>query len=162
MEHFHVRVASDRLAFSAAHFITFGKDQCERLHGHNYRVAAEVSGPLDENHYVVDFVALESLLREIVGRLDHRVMLPAEHPGLEVSEQECEVTVRLGRRRWVFPRDDCVILPVANTTTELLARHIGQLLIQSLRGRCGLSPGAVRVELEEGLGQVAVWRSQGL
>jgi hypothetical protein len=50
-ERYHVRVAKDTLVFSAAHFITFAGNVCERLHGHNYRVAAEVAGPLDENHY---------------------------------------------------------------------------------------------------------------
>src|SRR6266446_6703234 len=45
-EHFHVRVTKDYLVFSAAHFITFAGNVCERLHGHNYRVAAEVEGQL--------------------------------------------------------------------------------------------------------------------
>ena len=63
MEHYHVRIAKDYLVFSAAHFITYDGDVCERLHGHNYRVAAEVAGPLDENHYVVDFIALRTRSR---------------------------------------------------------------------------------------------------
>jgi 6-pyruvoyltetrahydropterin/6-carboxytetrahydropterin synthase len=42
-EHYHVRVTKDYLVFSAAHFITYNGNICERLHGHNYRVAAEVA-----------------------------------------------------------------------------------------------------------------------
>ena len=45
MPNFHVRIANDDLVFSAGHFITLGGGRCERLHGHTYRVAAEVSGP---------------------------------------------------------------------------------------------------------------------
>ena len=57
-ETYHVHVRKDFLVFSAAHFITFNGNVCERLHGHNYRVAVDVHGPLDENEYVVDFIAL--------------------------------------------------------------------------------------------------------
>ncbi|MFM7834822.1 MAG: 6-pyruvoyl trahydropterin synthase family protein, partial [Planctomycetaceae bacterium] len=47
---FGVRVIKDGLVFSAAHFITFNGNVCERLHGHNWRVEAAIEGDLDENH----------------------------------------------------------------------------------------------------------------
>ena len=160
MEHYHVRIAGDDLIFSAGHFITFDRDVCERLHGHDYRVAAEVEGPLDENHYVVDFVALRETLKAILDELDHRVLLPTSHPTIRVSSGEREVDVAFGERRWVFPRADCLLLPVANTTTELLARHIGRRLLERLEARTGVRPGVVRIEVAEGHGQSAVcqWR----
>ena len=55
---YKVRVTKDYLVFCSGHFITFAGDQCERIHGHNYRVAVEVEDDLDENHYVFDFIAL--------------------------------------------------------------------------------------------------------
>ena len=55
-ETYHVRLTKEHLIFSAAHFITFNGNICERLHGHNYRVFAEIYGPLDENQYVIDFI----------------------------------------------------------------------------------------------------------
>jgi len=36
---YRVRLDKEQHVFSAAHFITFNGDVCERLHGHNYRVA---------------------------------------------------------------------------------------------------------------------------
>ena len=39
-ESYRVRIAKAEHVFSAAHFITY-EGHCERLHGHNYRVAAE-------------------------------------------------------------------------------------------------------------------------
>ena len=45
-ERYCVRVTKDHLVFSAAHFITYAGNICERLHGHNYRVQAEVEGAL--------------------------------------------------------------------------------------------------------------------
>ena len=69
MQDFHVRISKDELTFSAAHFITLAAEKCERLHGHNYRVAAEVHGPLDEDHYVIDFIALRDTLRAILDEV---------------------------------------------------------------------------------------------
>lgn len=155
-ERFQVRLTKDYLVFSAGHFITFAGNVCERLHGHNYRVAAEVSGPLDENHYVVDFIALRDELKSIVDSLDHYMLLPTQHPLIKVVADEREVTATFDDRRWVFPRGDCVLLDVPNTTSELLARHIAGRLIAWLTAR-GLSAiQRVRVELDECFGNVAV------
>lgn len=155
-EQYHVRIARDELVFSAGHFITLDGDVCERLHGHNYRVAAEVHGPLDENHYVVDFIALRDTLRAILDELDHRMLLPMEHPRIRVQAGEEDVEVHFERRRWVFPRSDCVLLPVANTTAELLGRYIGRWLLEGLEARTGSRPSMVRIEVEECFGQTAV------
>jgi len=157
MESYHVRVTKDYLVFSAAHFITFNGNVCERLHGHNYRVAAEVFGPLDENHYVVDFIALRDALRELVAELDHHVLLPTEHPLIHVTADETSVEAVFEERRWVFPRGDCVLLPVANTTAELLARYLGQRLQQALWDRSGFRPQRLRMEVDECEGQIGVW-----
>jgi len=158
METYHVRIAGDDLVFSAGHFITFNADVCERLHGHDFRVAAEMEGPLDENHYVVDFVALRETLKTILDELDHRLLLPTSHPTIRVASGDSEVEVTFGDRRWVFPREDCLLLPVANTTAELLARHIGLLLLKRLEARSGVRPGAVRIEVAEGSGQSALYQ----
>jgi 6-pyruvoyltetrahydropterin/6-carboxytetrahydropterin synthase len=155
-ESFHVRLTKDYLVFSAAHFITFNGDVCERLHGHNYRVAAEVHGLLDENYYVVDFIALRDTLREIVAELDHHVLLPTMHPAIKVAAGDREVEVTFEERRWVFPRGDCTLLPVANTTTELLAQYIGHRLLDDLAARTGFRPARLRIEVDECEGQVGV------
>lgn len=155
-ESYCVRLSKDYLVFSAGHFITYDGDVCERLHGHNYRVSAEVHGPLDENHYVVDFIALRDTLKAIVDELDHHMLLPTKHPLIRVAAGESEVEVTFEDRRWVFPRCDCVLLPVANTTTELLARHVGHRLLDDLQRRTGVRPSRLRIEVDECEGQSAV------
>lgn len=154
-EQYHVRITKDHLVFSAGHFITFAGDICERLHGHNYRVAAEVAGPLDQNQYVVDFVALRQHLQQIVDELDHHMLLPTQHPLIRVTADEREVEARFQDRRWVFPRCDCVLLPVPNTTSELLARYIAERLIEVLPQIGGQHVSQVRVEVDECFGQMA-------
>ena len=156
---FRVRVTKDHLVFSAAHFITFNGNICERLHGHNWRVAVEVAGLLDENQYVFDFIALRDALQTIVNELDHRMLLPTQHPAIHVTATATEVEARFADRRWVFPREDCILLPVANTTAERIAEWIGGRLRDAFRPL----PQAqhlteLQVEVEENFGQWAVVR----
>lgn len=158
LDRFHVRLTKDYLVFSAAHFITYNGNICERLHGHNYRVAAEVFGPLDENHYVVDFIALRDTLRSIVAELDHRVLLPTDHRQIKVTADDRSVEAVFEDRRWVFPRGDCVLLPVPNTTAEMLAQYIARRLLDDL----ATVPERVRVEVDECEGQSAVYETGGV
>ena len=155
-EHFHVRLVKELLVFSAAHFITFNGDICERLHGHNYRVSAEVHGPLDENHYVVDFIALRDTLKELTDELDHRMLLPTGHPMIRVEPNDESVEVTFQERRWVFPRGDCVLLPVPNTTSELLARYLAIRLRDALAVRTPAKLHRIRVAVDENFGQWGV------
>jgi 6-pyruvoyltetrahydropterin/6-carboxytetrahydropterin synthase len=154
--HYHVRIETERLVFSAAHFITFGDDVCERLHGHNYHVAAEVHGLLGANGYVVDFIVVRDELQSLVNRLDHRMLLPSSHPTIRVIEQGDMVTVTHGERRWVFPAGDCVLLPVANTTAELVARYLGEQLWDALASRTGMEPERLQLAVDECDGQWGV------
>lgn len=149
---YHVRLAKEQFTFSAAHFITFAGNICERLHGHNYHVAVEVHGPLDENLYVFDFVALRDAVLAVTRELDHHVLLPTTHPKIKVESDDREVTVTFEERRWVFPLDDCVLLPVANTTAELVARYIGERLIAGMQPK----PEKLIVSVDECDGQQGV------
>ena len=155
-----VRVTKDYLVFSSGHFITYNGDQCERLHGHNYRAAVEVEGDLDENHYVFDFIALRDLTRAIVDELDHRMLLPAESASIRLEEDGPNWRVRYRDRHWSFPRDECAVLPLANTTAELLADYIAGRLVLDLAARGLPAPRVLRVEVEECTGQAATteWR----
>jgi 6-pyruvoyltetrahydropterin/6-carboxytetrahydropterin synthase len=153
---YQVRVTKDHLVFSAAHFITFNGNICERLHGHNWRVAAQLTGPLDENGYVFDFIALRDQLQKTVDALDHRVLLPTQHDRIKVREDEHEVEATFEERRWVFPREDCILLPVANTTAELIAHWIGQQLMTVIRSDASSQIESVQIEVEENFGQWAL------
>jgi 6-pyruvoyltetrahydropterin/6-carboxytetrahydropterin synthase len=152
---YSVRIAGDHLVFCAGHFITYAGG-CEALHGHNYRATLEVWGPLDPvDGYVVDFVALTDRARELVGELGHKMLVPLRNPHLPVEANERRVRVTYQDREWVFPRGDCVLLPVANTTAELLAGYLADRLLAMLQERHGFAPSRLRVDVEENLGQSA-------
>jgi 6-pyruvoyltetrahydropterin/6-carboxytetrahydropterin synthase len=154
-ERYKVRVTKDHLVFCSGHFISYEGDKCERLHGHNYRATVEIEGPLDENRYVFDFVALKRRTRAITDELDHRMLLPTRNPLIGLEESARAVRVRYRDREWVFPRDDCFLLPIENTTAELLARYIAQRLLDDLRQGHQYEPDVLRVEVEENIGQSA-------
>jgi 6-pyruvoyltetrahydropterin/6-carboxytetrahydropterin synthase len=154
---FHIRVAKEQLTFSAAHFITLQDGSlCERLHGHNYRVAAEVFGPLDSSQCVIDFIAVRDTLAELTAALDHHVLLPTQSPHVRVTATAQTVEAVFRERRWVFPRGDCVLVPVENTTAEKLAEYLGRKLLDALAHRYGVNPERLRVEIDECLGQVGI------
>ena len=154
--HYRVRVTKDHLVFSAAHFITFNGNICERLHGHNWRTAVELSGPLDENRYVFDFIALRDAMQKIVNELDHHVLLPTKHRQIRVQADEREVTATFEARRWVFPREDCVLLPVVNTTAEEIAFWIATRLRDLVNVQPNANIETIQVEVEENFGQWAI------
>lgn len=159
-ERFQVRVTKDHLVFCCGHFISYDGHRCERLHGHNYRAAVEVEGPLTGDYYVFDFVALKARTKEITDDLDHHMLLATTNPVIAVVPTGDTIVVTYKSRQWVFPADDCKLLPIENTTAELIARYIAGRLLDSLRDRHGFTPAVMRVEVEENVGQSATyeWR----
>jgi 6-pyruvoyltetrahydropterin/6-carboxytetrahydropterin synthase len=151
MSDFHIRLHGDDLLFAASHFITFENGMCERLHGHTFRATAEIFGPLNKSRYVADFIAVRRAFQEILAELDHRTLLPTQHASISIERRSDEVEATFGSRRWVFPTDDCVLLPVANTTSEALAEYIAKRLADVLG-----SSGRINIEIDEGDGNVAI------
>lgn len=155
---FRVEVTKEQFVFSAAHFITFAGNICERLHGHNYGVRAIVSGPLDENRYVVDFIALRDAVLEQTLALDHHVLLPEKHAAIHVTSDDNETTARFEDRRWVFPNEDCVILPVVNTTAEEIAKVIAERVRDKTRKQFGDALSWLEIAVDENNGQWGICR----
>lgn len=155
MADFKIRVTKDYTVFCAGHFITYEGDKCEPLHGHNYRAAAVIEGDLDENAYVFNFVDLKKIMRRTCDMLDHRMLLPMQNKRITVQEDGDSIVVTYGNKRYVFPHDDVVLLPIPNTTAEQLAQWIGGRIAAEIMQQ---GPGGWRtleVEVEETFGQSA-------
>ena len=155
---FRVELLKEQLVFSSAHFITFAGNICERLHGHNYGVKAEVCGVLDENRYVIDFIAFRDALMQIVTRLDHHVLLPTRHATIKVIQQDKEIIATFESKRWIFPSEDCILLPIVNTTAEELAHWIGSELSILLRPKIEHHLEWLEIGVDENNGQWGVCR----
>lgn len=157
---FRVAVTKEDLVFAAAHFITLAGHRCEALHGHNYRVGVTLEGALDAaSWFVVDFAAVKNVMRRLTGELDHRVLLPLENPKLAVTTGGGSVRVAYdGEPRYVFPVRDCVLLPIPNTTVEMLAQYLTGRLRRELLGTSAAGLRAIELEVEENFGQSAIYR----
>ncbi len=154
---YRIEVTKDYLGFAAAHFITF-KGNCERLHGHNYQAWFEVEGELTEDGYVFDFTELKRIAKGLCNALDHRVLLATENSKIQVQRDDESVLVTYENLRYMFPARDVVLIPVSNTTAELLATYLAIQLAQHLRHRPDHRIKAVGVWISEGPGQRAFYR----
>ena len=158
-----IRFEHDALHFSASHFITFDTpEKVEALHGHNFRIKAEVSGPLNRREYVVDFLVAFESLKKICEMLSHKVLLPREHPYITIKTAEETIHVSMPPLQWSFPAGDTITLPVRNATTEALAGYIAKLFREMLERESAfeMSPSqyGITIELEESPGMWAVFR----
>ncbi|MCL2304969.1 MAG: 6-carboxytetrahydropterin synthase [Planctomycetaceae bacterium] len=123
---FSIRLNLPSLKFTALHGIRYGTGEYEPLHEHTFRVVAGISGPLNAAGYIVDFHVVEKSLREILDLLEKKTLL-SEH---ELSfRNNCE---------------NPLILPIKNTTTELLAGFIAE----GLRQKTNLNPDQYQITLE--------------
>jgi 6-pyruvoyltetrahydropterin/6-carboxytetrahydropterin synthase len=161
MSSYRIHVSKDNILFAAAHFVSYDSAKVEPLHGHNYRMSVTVEGPTDENAYVFNFVTLKRTMKRLADTLDHRTLLPRDSRLIGVEEQDEGVVVRVGPRWYRFPREDVVILPVPNTTVEMLARYLCGALRAELAARADAQHlTAIEVEVEETFGQTAVYREE--
>src|SRR5688500_7205968 len=157
---FRVSVSQDYLLFASAHFITFAGHRCEGLHGHNYRARVTIEGELNQQRrFVFDFVELKHIMKRLCDEIDHLVLLPLKRDRVGVVEEGETVSVSVdGKPRYVFPRRDCALLPIPNTTVEMLAQLLTERLHAELQqmGAKGLT--VIEMEVEENFGQSAVYR----
>lgn len=157
--HFRVQVSKDYLVFASAHFITFKGHQCESLHGHNYRVGVTVEGTVDpETLFVLDFSVLKQITRGLVDEIDHKVLLPAQNPKLSYRENGEHLAVDyFGKPTYVFPKRDCILLPIPNSTAEMLAQYLGGRMREALARGGYTHLTRLELEVEESFGQSATY-----
>jgi 6-pyruvoyltetrahydropterin/6-carboxytetrahydropterin synthase len=160
MGSYRVHVDRDNLNFAAAHFVSYDNEHIELLHGHNYRLGVQLEGPLDENAYVFNFVTLKRLMKRIADELDHRLLLPTNSRFMTVEPQDDGgVIVRTSDRWYRFPQEDVLILPIPNTTAEMLAYYLcGRLREELAKNPAASHLTAIEVTVQESFGQAAVYR----
>jgi 6-pyruvoyltetrahydropterin/6-carboxytetrahydropterin synthase len=155
---FAVDVQPGELHFNAAHFITFG-GTCENLHGHNFHVRIQAEGSNTSDAFVVDFVLLNRLAAEVCARLHDRVLLPGASSEVTLEQDGGQIRVFSHGKHFSLPASNCAVLPVSNTTAEMLAWHILESLLPGLRDHAALSAvDVLQVAVEEADHQWGVCR----
>jgi 6-pyruvoyltetrahydropterin/6-carboxytetrahydropterin synthase len=155
---FSVHVAKEALKFSAAHFIAY-RGFRERLHGHNYTVAVTVEGALGNDGYVLDFGLVKQATQRLCAELDERVIVPVHSEALAVVEKDDTVElVCEDDSRFVLPRSDVALVPIAHSSAEELARYLCERLARELERRSRSTLEVVEVGVAEAPGQAATYR----
>ena len=159
MARYRIVLAKQDFKFSSAHFTLFADGRAELLHGHNYRVRVELSGSdLDGEGLLLDIESFKRELRRRCSELDSRTLIPGESRRLSWSRKGDAVDVRCGERTYRFPAEDTLLLPLANTSIELLARMLWGDLVPHLAGS---RVETLAVSVEESAGQ-RCWYEESL
>jgi 6-pyruvoyltetrahydropterin/6-carboxytetrahydropterin synthase len=158
---FTIEVAKDYFNFAAAHFLIFANGQREALHGHNYHVGVRLEGELDRAGVVLDFITFKPLVKSVCDDLDHRTLIQSRSAALKVQKKEGAVLIHYRKQKILLPKGDVILLPLVNTSTELLAEYIAKQIQLKVRRQF---PAAgiryIEVTVEEARSQRAIFRSE--
>ncbi|CAB9517336.1 Inherit from COG: 6-pyruvoyltetrahydropterin synthase activity [Seminavis robusta] len=173
---FEVRVAKDTFKFNAAHFVAF-KNFRERLHGHNYQVAVKLLGSRKIGHdgYVVDFGDIKAVTKKVCKSLNEHFLCPMLSDVITISviDNNSNNNPELGDGAivklvcedgavFVFPKQDCLLLPLVHATAEELAIYLWGKILQGLDATFLRKRGihTMEVTVAEAVGQEALFRHE--
>ena len=160
MSVFSVSIGKEYLRFTAAHFIAF-RGFREPLHGHTYQVKVTVSGSVEADGYVVDFLVLKKIAEEECAQLHFHTLLPRQSDCLQIQESATQVTVQCeDGTSFVFPRQDVYLLPIVHSSSEEIARYLLSRLRERLKEARGNTIQTIEVMVEDIPGQEAVCREE--
>ena len=138
------------IRFSSAHIIP-EYDKCGRLHGHTYAIHAKIYGEIEENGIIVDFRFAKDILKKIADELDHKILIPVKSPLVRIKEKE--VRLSNGEKDYVFPLEDCALLPLRSSSAENLASYVMDKFLESLKDYKNIVE--IEIGIDEGFGQGA-------
>lgn len=154
-----IEIAKEYLHFSAAHFTIFSATERERLHGHNFFVAAKVKSEIGPNGLCFDYNELKDKLRALCEQYDEYMLIPADSPHLKVTEDEHHYQLEFNKEVLRYPKSDCLLLPVLNISVEELSRYLLSELLKDKHAMASMKLEEIELKVSSGPGQwgVANW-----
>lgn len=150
---YRIEVARERYKFSCAHMTVFPDGRCERLHGHNYYLAAAVDLESIAFADMIDFGVIKDALAALCDSWKEHLLLAERNPHYQlVRRDEVETEFTLCGKRYVIPTEDIIALPIDNVSVEALAAHAADRLLERLGGALAGAVG-LEVRIEENPGQ---------
>ncbi len=150
-----LKLSKENMKFSAAHFLIFDATRAERLHGHNYYVQVQLKINMKSSAnpgYGIDFGELKNIIKKRLDQWDERVLLPSQQKEMNFKIVDHTLEVSFRERRYAFPRDEVILLPIVNTSVELLSGLLCEDLWVEMRT---LGVEGIKVQVEETRGQAA-------
>jgi 6-pyruvoyltetrahydropterin/6-carboxytetrahydropterin synthase len=140
------------IRFSSAHIIP-EYEKCGRLHGHTYAIHVKITGEPDDKGIIIDFSLLKKILKNIANNLDHKNLIPKNSNFLKISNENDSIKINTLNKKYIFPKNDCLILPIKSTSAENLSKYVLNELIKELSDLQNINE--IEVGIDEGYGQGA-------
>lgn len=140
------------IRFSSAHII-HEYEKCGRLHGHTYAVHVKIGGKPDSKGIILDFSVVKDVLRQIVNDLDHKILIPEKNRVVKIEKDKDSIIIDSLGKHYVFPTNDCVLLPIISTSAENLASYILKKFLESRSLPKTIEN--IEIGVDEGFGQGA-------
>jgi 6-pyruvoyltetrahydropterin/6-carboxytetrahydropterin synthase len=153
-----IELSKEYLKFSAAHFTVFSAVERERLHGHNFTVAARIVAPVGANGMCFSYRIFKDRLEALCRELDEYMLLSAQSPHLRIAEHGEHYRVEFNGEEMFFRKADTRLLPVRNATVEEYARYLLERLREDERLLAEHDVREVTIKVASGPGQ---WGSCG-
>ena len=116
---------------------------------------------MDRAGVLLDFIAFKPLVKQVCDELDHRTLIQRESPLLRIRRDRKGIQVLYKEQRIILPRRDVILLPLANTSTELLAEYIANKIRQRTRRKFPRAKlRLIEVSVEEARGQRGFFRGE--
>jgi 6-pyruvoyltetrahydropterin/6-carboxytetrahydropterin synthase len=148
-----IRIARAEHKFSCAHMTVFADGTKERLHGHNYTVAATLEVERIDLPAMIPFAPIKAAIADVCRAWKERVLLAEKNPFFVVVRDAAELEFTLCGERYVLPRHDALLLPIDNISVEALAAHVAALLRDEIVRLAVPQAIALEVAIEESPGQ---------
>jgi 6-pyruvoyltetrahydropterin/6-carboxytetrahydropterin synthase len=155
-----VYIKKEALKFSAAHMTVFADGTKEPLHGHNYTTEVVFDIPaLPLQKGLISFSELKKEIKTICDQWDETVLLAQNCPFFNIVKQsDEELEFVLCQKRYVLPREEVVLLPLDNITSESLAQEFCRRLATAFKPRFDAKEIlGLQVKVEESPGQGSIW-----
>jgi 6-pyruvoyltetrahydropterin/6-carboxytetrahydropterin synthase len=142
----------EKIRFSSAHVIP-DYEKCGRLHGHTYALHVKIWGSLDSNGIILDFSIVKNLLKNIVKKLDHKILIPENCKYANIKKNEIKIFMETLGKKYEFPKEDCILLPISSTSAEKISEYILELFIKKINIYNNIEH--IELGIDEGFGQGA-------
>lgn len=144
----------DRFNFDYCHFLPWHASQCASLHGHSSVITVMLRGEPDASGMVVDFGEAKRVVKDVLGRFDHKLITPASAvmgPPDARGMLEIAFETRAGPHRLFLPAMEVAVIP-SEATVESLAALLAEAILQQMPANVH----GMMVRMFEGVGKSAL------
>src|SRR5262249_31691013 len=108
----------------------------------------------------LDFIRFKPLVKQICDALDHRTLIQTSSSAISVRTNVREVEILYKKQKLLLPRGDVILLPIVNTSTELLAEYIAGQIKRKVQQNFAAKIRYMQVAVEEARGQRGIFRDE--